>query len=280
MATTVMEKERHMIRMRSVAVVTVIGLAVGASLVHGQIVVTDPAVTARHVIIATLKAQILQTVTAQADRLRQMAQRLSALADLARYRLPEPPMWRIHLFEHEQFLYANPYHAALNYGDRGGVGFAEVARPREEPGEAFTALLEEGEAARETIAAQLATLDAADSTIIASTDQTGQLRYNGRQELAAIDALETDTLDASPTHSTSAVLDTLSVASLIHARQQQARLQLLAATIEQLLVDNKRTRDSEAAAMNMQLGRLRSGHAASASLVTGVADDLRTWRQP
>ena len=44
-----------------------------------------------------------------------------------------------------------------------------------------------------------ATLDAADSTMIAGTDQTGLLRYNGRQELAAIDALEGDTLDPSAT---------------------------------------------------------------------------------
>ena len=267
-------------RTRSVAFSIVIGLSVGASFVHGQIVVTDPAVTARQVVIAALKARILQAVTAQADRLQQMAQRLSALARPDRYALPEPPMWRIHLFEHEQFLYANPYHAALNYGDRRGVGFDAVARPREEVGDEFTTRPEGGDGARAAIAAQLATLDAADSTIIASTDQTGQLRYNGRQELAAIDALEGDTLDASPTHSTSAVLDTLSAASLIRARQQQARLQLLAATMEQLLVDNKRTRDSEAAAMNMQLARLRDGRAASASLVTGIADDLRTWRQP
>ena len=26
-------------------------------------------------------------------------------------------MWRIHVFLGEQFLYANPYNAALNYGD-------------------------------------------------------------------------------------------------------------------------------------------------------------------
>ena len=38
---------------------------------------------------------------------------------------------------------------------------------------------------------------------------------------------------------------------------RQARMQFLTAIVEQLLVDNKRARDTEAAAMNMQLGRLR-----------------------
>jgi hypothetical protein len=269
-----------MIRSRSLTVVTLIGLSLGASLARGQIVVTDPAVTARQTLIATLKAQLLDTATAQADRLRRMAERLSALTSLDTFALPEPPMWRIHLFEDEQFLYANPYHASLNYGDRRGAGFAQVARRREEPGEELTTFGEDDLNAEAIIVAQLATLDAADSAIIAATDQTGQLRYNGRKELAAIDTLEGDVLDASSAHSTTAVLDTLSAASLIRARQQQARLQLLAGVIEQLLVENKRTRDTEAAAMNMQLARLREGRAANTSLVAGVANDLRIWRQP
>jgi hypothetical protein len=130
------------------------------------------------------------------------------------------------------------------------------------------------------IVAELATLDAADSTMIAGTDQTGLLRYNGRQELAAIDALEDDALDPSATQSATAVLDKISGAALIRARQQQARVQFLAAIVEQLLVDNKRSRDTEAATMNMQLERLRWGSAANASVVAGAAATLRAWRQP
>jgi hypothetical protein len=57
-------------------------------------------------------------------------------------------------------------------------------------------------------------------------------------------------------------------------------MQFLASIVEQLLVDNKRARDTEAATMNMQLERLRWGRAANSSLVAGAADALRTWRQP
>src|SRR5262249_31115119 len=153
----------------------------------------------------------------------------------------------------EQFLFANPYNAALNYGDRDGSAFEEVARQRETPGEELAGFGEEGLDAQAAIAAQLATLDVADSSIIAATDQTGQLRYNGRKELAAIEALETDTLDPSLTQGTTAVLDKVSGAGLIRARQQQARIQFMTGIVEQLLVDNKRARDTEAAAMNMQL---------------------------
>ena len=77
-----------------------------------------------------------------------------------------------------------------------------------------------------------------------------------------------------------AVLDKVSGAVLIETRQKQARLQLLAAMAEQLIVENKRSRDAETAGMNMQLGRLRDGRAANASLLSGAGADLRGWRQP
>ena len=77
-----------------------------------------------------------------------------------------------------------------------------------------------------------------------------------------------------------AVLDKVSAASLIRARQQETRMELLTALTEQLLVDSKRDRDTEAAAMNMQLGRLNRGRAVAASLLAGSADDFRSWRQP
>ena len=53
---------------------------------------------------------------------------------------------------------------------------------------------------------------------------TGLLRYNGRSELAAIEALEGHVIDPSQTQSTTAVLDKISGAALIGARQQQARI--------------------------------------------------------
>ena len=57
-------------------------------------------------------------------------------------------------------------------------------------------------------------------------------------------------------------------------------MQLLAGVVEQLLVDTKRARDAEAAAMNMQLTTWRDGQAANDAFVAGPGDALRTWRQP
>src|SRR5262245_50908331 len=235
-----------------------VGVMLCGGIAAAQIVVTDPAVTIKNAIIATLRQQVLDTATEQATKLRRLAKRLSAFADLNRYAISDDdtPKWRIHTFLGEEFLYANPYDAALNYGDRDGAAFEEVARQRVTPGAELAGLGEDGLAAEAVIAAQRATLDVADSAIIAATDQTGRLRYNGRKELAAIEALERDTLDPSLTQGSTAVLDKISGADLIRVRQQQARIQFMTGIVEQLLVDNKRSRDTEAAVMNMQLQRL------------------------
>jgi hypothetical protein len=273
-----------MFRRRSVVVCgsLVIALTFGARLANAQFAVFDPALTLKDAAIAALKELLRDTLNEEANQLYKMAKRLSAFADLSRYFVSDDdtPKWRIHLFQFEQFLYANGYNAALNYGDRQGSAYNEVARTRVAPGTELTALVDVAPDAEAAIIAELATLDAADSSIIAGTDQTGLLRYNGRRELAAIEALQDDALNPSLDQSATAVVDKISGAGLIRAQQQQARMQFLAGIVEQLLVDNKRGRDTEAATMNMQLERLRWGSAANRSLVAGSSDDLRGWRQP
>jgi hypothetical protein len=131
------------------------------------------------------------------------------------------------------------------------------------------------------MASRLATIEIADAVAMSAFNDTGSLRFNGRkQELPAIDALEAHVIDPSDTQSTTAVLDKISGAVLIGARQRQARSQLLAAFVEQLLVDSKRDRDADAAAMNMQLVTWRDRRAANEAFVAGTGDALRTWRQP
>ena len=263
-----------------VAVAMIVTASVGV--VSAQIAISDPPLIARDAAIAVLKGQILDALTNEAQQIQQMSERLGALTDLNKYAISDggTPTWRIHSVEGDRFLYANSYNAALNYGDRAGSAFDQVARSRVDAGQALATLGEEELLADAAIRSELATLDAADSSIIVGTNQTGQLRYNGGNELSAIVALERDTIDSSSDKSTTAVLDKISGAGLIRARQQQARIQFMAAITEQLLVDNKRTRDTDAAAMNMQLERLRWGAAASASLARGSADALRSWRQP
>jgi hypothetical protein len=86
--------------------------------------------------------------------------------------------------------------------------------------------------------------------------------------------------DGSLEQSTTAVLDKISGAQLIAGRQREARTQLLSGVVEQLLIESKRSRDTEAATMNMQLVTWRDQAAANAAFVVGASDAIRTWRQP
>src|SRR3989304_1270193 len=138
-----------------------------------------------------------------------------------------------------------------------------------------------GRAARGVVEARRGTGNLTDAAAIAATHGTGQLRWFGRKnELPAIDALERDVIDPSSEQGTTAVLDKISGATLIGARQRQARIQLLVAMVEQLLVDSKGARDTDTAALAMQIVTWRDGRAASKAFVAGSGDALRSWRQP
>jgi hypothetical protein len=254
-------------------------LGMGLRVADAQIVVTDPAITIKNIVTAALKSHIIDTLTEQARQIRRMARRLSLFTDLAKYAVPAPTRWRSYRYQ-DLNVYANPYVEALNVGDADGVAYGKIARTRSAVGTALVGFGEDSPAAEASIAAALATLDVADSTMITGTDQNGRLRAGGKLEMRAVDALERDVVDPSSAQSATAVLDKISAAVLLETRNRQARMEFLTAIVEQLLVDNKRARDAEAAAMNMQLGRLRDGRRAGLGLLAGAGDDLRSWKQP
>ena len=246
------------------------------------LVVIDPLTIARNAVTAALKSEIVEVLMEQQRRFRRMARRLSVFTDLGKYAVDDVPRWRVYRYQ-DSNLYANPYVEALNYGDPEGSAFDEVSRRRLSIERELARLRGESPAAAAAIAAQLATLDLADSTIITGTHLNGRLRPHGKTEMRAIDALEADVIDPSGAQSATAVLDKISAAALIGARQKQSRLQFLIALVEQLAVENKRSRDTEAAAMNMQLGRLRltaDWGEGGGGFLTGSGNALRTWRQP
>jgi len=252
---------------------------VGCLAADAQIVVYDPAVTARNSVTAAVEEYLKNIQDLQRRLLRKMSRRLSVFTDLGKYKLPEAPRWRIHIFnDPSAVLFAGDYNAALNYGDASGTAYENVSVPLLDS----TGLLDEEmspDALRE-FEARLATIDVTDATAISATNDTGHVRYNGRRELQAIDVLEADATDPSQDQSATAVLDKISGAALIGARQRQARAELLVGLVEQLLVESKRERDTEAAAMNMQLTTWRESQAANAAFVAGSGDALTAWRQP
>ena len=246
--------------------------------IGAQIAVSDPANTARNSISATIKEYLIETQRSQREQMDRMSRRLSRLTGLQKYSLPDAPEWRIHDFFDDWISpLARDYHAALTYGDRTGVAVMAVSHAVANPSGLTGRLIP---AALRLLATRLATIDSADAVLIAGTNDAGLTRFNGRRELAAIEALEAQVIDPNDEQSTTAVLEKLNGASLVGTRQRQARIQLLSSLVEQLLIDSKRARDADATAMNMQLATWRDRRAANEAFVAGTGDALRTWRQP
>ena len=253
---------------------SLIAVALAARPARAQLSVYDPANTARNTISAIYQQYLLETEQAQHAKLWAMAQAPQRLCRPAPYALLDVPRWRTHGGD---FLYANGINDALIFGDPRGAAYLAVSHP----------VLNAGPRSDGSHRRRSGYWPAGwrhwngRCRGDCGYQRHGSLRLNGRrQELPAIDALEAHVIDPSLEQSATAVLDKISGAVLIGARQRQARSQLLTAFVEQLLVDSKRARDTDAAAMNMQLVTWRDGRAANAAFVAGTGDALRTWRQP
>ncbi len=158
------------------------------------VVVTDPLTTAKNAAIAVLKEQIMDVLTDQATSLRRMAKRLSLLTDLKKYAVPDAPRWRTRRID-DPLAATEAYMSALNAGDHRGLGYEAVTNTRVTPGTELSGLVDTAPAGHSAIRSALATLDLADATIIAGTNQTGQIRGSRRVELNAIAALEADVVE-------------------------------------------------------------------------------------
>ena len=93
----------------AVALLAVLGFGLRPA---SAFVVTDPATTAKNILTAVLKSQMVDTLTEQGRRVRRMARRLSAFADLGRYLVPDAPRWRSYRYQ-DVSLYATAYEDAL-----------------------------------------------------------------------------------------------------------------------------------------------------------------------
>lgn len=257
--------------MRKFIAVAVFVLAV-ASPVRAQWVVIDPANLEQAILIADRTLREYETLFDQYQIILRMAR---ALGSLDSYRIPA-----VSITSHDvgRWEYGRPWLQGLNSGDATGAAYLQAARRLERPGTTLAGL---PPAARQAIERAYATIEITDSVAQMGGHQVALMRGYGGRLQDAIVALERDVVSTAPGyHETTAILDKIAAGELLGRRQDMAANQMLSHVLEQLLARSKRQRDSEAAAMNMRLGGLRDGRAASKSIVRGVADDLRTWRQP
>lgn len=243
-----------------------------ASTARAQFVVSDPGNLAQAVLIADRTLREYQTLYEQYQAILRMAK---GLGSIQQYRIPT-----IGITSHDpsRWPYAAPWLEALNSGDPGGERYRQTIRPLQRPGRAFDGLPADAQRAIET---SYATIELTDSIAEIAGHQVALVRGYSSRLQAATQALESDVLNPSSRyHDMTAVLDKIAAGELLARRQDMATNQLMSHALEQLLARSKRSRDTEAATMNMRLLGMRNGRAYGDSLISGAADDLRTWRLP
>jgi hypothetical protein len=222
--------------------------------------------------MATRTLATLNTMKSEYELITRMAQGMGSLNG---YIIPD-----IATATHDvaRFPYGAPWLEGLNSGDaRGDRYFATVHQLQRPDG-----LLERLPIdAQRAIKSGYATIEILDSVAMMGGHQSAIVRTYQRQIADVIRLLQSDVLSKIPGfHALTAIADKISAGQLISRRSDMAANQLTSHVLEQLIAKNKRTRDAEAASMNMRLNALKDHGDMSQSLVKNAESALRNWRQP
>lgn len=244
-----------------------------ASPARAQLVVIDPGNLIQAITIAARTWSHYQTLRAQYQTVQRLARGLGE--SMEDYRIPSVPMTR---HDPARWDYGRPWLAGLNNGDPSGDAYRQITRRLERPNATLDHL---PAGARRAIEQAYATVDITDSVAFMGGHQVALIRQQSGRLQEAVEALERDVLHGLLRyHELTVNLDKIAAAELLARRQDMAANQLLSHSLEQLLARSKRLRDAEVAVMNMRLVGLRDARTASARLVEGAGNDLRSWRQP
>jgi hypothetical protein len=173
-------------------------------------------------------------------------------------------------------LYARPLLTALNEGDATGTAYRSSITPLDVPTDVLSRMPAE---LQRRLATAYSTIELADSISRLAIDQSGSARVDGPFTLQAIRNVEHDIANAGDDfHSQTALLEKINAAEAIGLRLDHQNNQFLLSTLEQLMVDNKRKRDTEAVQMNATIQQWRYGKAYGEDLFCNTTSDLDTWR--
>jgi len=252
--------------------VTLLVFLISAAPAQAQFAVIDPANLTQAILIAERTSQQYDELRRQFETIRRMAQ---GLGDMERFRTPS-----VVLSKHDpsRWEYGRSWLEGLNSGDPLGVGYGATVVSLERPGDAVGRL---ASTARRVFEGQYSTIEITDSAAQTGGHQVALIRGYYDRLQHAVDALGSDVLNGRPEyHEMTAVLDKIAAGELLARRQDTAANQLLSYALEQLLARAKSLRDTEATAINMQVGTWRDSHDANKAFVAGTGDALRAWRQP
>lgn len=256
---------------RTIALVVLLGLLSGTA--HAQLPVTDVASLAELIAMAERVRETIALMREEYATLQRIGR--GYRGDLTRYLVPAVPTLN---HDSGRWLYAAALLDGFNAGDPRGERYYRVVRELQRPGGLLTALTPE---ARRIVEAAFATIEVYDSVATLGVHESALSRGYGTRIATLIERLEADvTNPGSEFHETTAIADKLTLAGLIHARQNQSSNQVESSILEQLIAKNTRTRNAAAATANLTITALTDKGEMSSTMVAGSGAALRNWRLP
>jgi hypothetical protein len=254
-------------RLARIVLLSAIVLALLSNTLRAQFVVYDPTNYAQAL---ARYAQLLTQYRFWVAQARRLPVDLAA-----RYRL-EPVRWRSH--DSGAYAYARAILSALNAGDTGGTLYDAATDHLDTLDDLLPSVPAALQRRLQTI---YGSIQLGDSIAKMAINQVGKTRANGGAALATIQNMEDDAVSGNDDfHTQTALLNKINGAGVLALRLDETSAQLQSNILEQLLVQNKRTRDAEAQAMDAHLFQWRYGAAYGRDLFSRTASALDTWRQP
>jgi hypothetical protein len=219
--------------------------------------------------------QTYQQVRAQYDHMRRMAQQVPVDMN-RRYRaLFSPP--RISSTP-DAYSTSGGWISGINSGSAIERGYAAATLPLRPYGSAFSQI--PGDQA-DRVKTSYATVELTDSANVYGLQTIGDLRGHAEDLDRAITNLENDSLSGDPNMNTEiAVLNKINAANMLTVRNTQNANRLLVALAEEKIVEAKRQRDAEAAAIEQHARFLSEGRRVLTEQGAGSSQAMLSWRMP
>jgi hypothetical protein len=223
-------------------------------------------------------SQLVETyrmVTAQYDQMIWMAKMIPANLR-AHYRALVTP-WR-NTVATDTYGTTGGWISAINSGTGVPTGYRQAIEPLNAYGSALSHVPVDQ---LDRVKINYATVELADGANQSGIDLVGRLRGNAPQVEAAIQVLENDSLSADPDLNTEiSVLNKVNAANLIALRNGQDTNKLLVALTEEQLIDAKRKRDAEAAAINAHIQFMAQEQDLLRAQTGDPSDRMLAYRMP
>ena len=175
-------------------------------------------------------------------------------------------------------LYGQPVLGALNTGDTTGRAYRQTVSPLDNPSDILGRM---PGASQQRLGTAYATVELSDGVAKRGIDQVGAARAIGTTVQQTIRNMEQDASSVSDSFQTqTGLLQKINAASVLGLRLSEQTNQFLLSTVEQLVVDTTRKRETEATLMDARIYHWRHGPGYGADLFRHTAAAMDTWRLP